>query len=274
MQLQHNPGATIPGTHLIPKSIRVAFRLPRLGLMCPFVAQQLYTDPILALENIKMMGGMQPSLWVRPSTAAWMLMKRPYPTSSKNGGLKSREVADNASSELEATIQTMMVNGKMVTDDLPEYFQRFSDMLDLFDPHMPIPLPHAATFREGMTETLKGQLHVQGYRDPIGQITDNDLQMEQLMQLKLLAATAEKAIAATRQQVGLPATNHRNPISAYMFQSQTMGMEMSAAQLPPNASATNAPPMLTNDLVAAYNTEVTVATGLANNLSSYPTLAD
>eukprot|EP00978_Attheya_sp_CCMP212_P033022 scaffold131477_cov28-Attheya_sp.AAC.1 len=71
-------------------------------------------------------------------------------------------------------------------------------MLDLFEPHLPIPLPLAATFREGMTETLKGQLHVQGYRDPIGQITNNDLQMEQLMQLKLLAATAEKAIAATR----------------------------------------------------------------------------
>eukprot|EP00978_Attheya_sp_CCMP212_P039474 scaffold205622_cov31-Attheya_sp.AAC.1 len=40
------------------------------------------------------------------------------------------EVADNASSELQATKQTMMVNGKMVTGDLPEYFQRFSDMLD------------------------------------------------------------------------------------------------------------------------------------------------
>eukprot|EP00978_Attheya_sp_CCMP212_P049333 scaffold651110_cov189-Attheya_sp.AAC.1 len=61
MQLQHNPGATITGTHFIPKSIRVAFHLPRLGLMCPFVAQQLYTDPILALENIKMSGGTQPT---------------------------------------------------------------------------------------------------------------------------------------------------------------------------------------------------------------------
>eukprot|EP00978_Attheya_sp_CCMP212_P021267 scaffold61949_cov66-Attheya_sp.AAC.4 len=53
-----------------------------------------------------------------------------------------------------------------------------------------------------------------------------------------------------------------------------MGMEMSAAQWQPNASATSAPPMLTNDL-AGYNTEVlTVATGLANNLSLYPTLSD
>eukprot|EP00978_Attheya_sp_CCMP212_P038180 scaffold186743_cov49-Attheya_sp.AAC.1 len=52
-----------------------------------------------------------------------------------------------------------------------------------------------------------------------------------------------------------------------------MGMEMSAAQWPPNASATNAPPMLSNDL-AGYNTEVTVATGLAKNLPSYPTLSD
>eukprot|EP00978_Attheya_sp_CCMP212_P033134 scaffold132421_cov37-Attheya_sp.AAC.4 len=123
-----------------------------------------------------------------------------------------------------------------------------------------------------MTETLKGLLHVQGYRDPIGQITDNDLQMAQLMQLKLLAATEEKAITATRQQVGLPATNHRNPISAYTFRPQPMGMEVSAAQWQPNASATSAPPMLTNDL-AGYNTEVTVATGLANNFSAHPTLS-
>jgi hypothetical protein len=86
-----------------------------------------------------------------------------------------------------------MVIGKMVADTLPEYFQQFSDMLDLFAQHLPFPLPLAATFREGMTDTLKGQLNeVQGYKNPISQSDDNDVQMQQLMRLKLLAVTAEK----------------------------------------------------------------------------------
>jgi hypothetical protein len=66
------------------------------------------------------------------------------------------KVANNASSELQTTKQQRMVNGKMLADTLPKYFQRLSDMIDLFEQHLPFPLPLAATFREVTTDTLQG----------------------------------------------------------------------------------------------------------------------
>eukprot|EP00978_Attheya_sp_CCMP212_P038089 scaffold185504_cov55-Attheya_sp.AAC.2 len=160
--------------HLLSKSTRVALHLPRDGpIMCPFTVVQMYLeDPIIAIENIQVDMGQFPAfislgevvngrrdideMTVPKIVDEWRTSELQYYCVARHLVMTyAGEVANNTSSELQATKQMQMINGKMVMDDLNQYFQRFSEMLDLFDFTMPFPLPIATTFREGMIETLK-----------------------------------------------------------------------------------------------------------------------